>query len=105
MTEETTEAVGPTSDAAVDAFAAWYRAAVEEDGDKVPLRLRASTPGSDAAIRSLIRMLCAIDAPDTPARHAAAEKLKDDPEWFGSAAFAASAILQTRTACGIPWWE
>jgi hypothetical protein len=69
---ETDEVVGATSDQAAEEFGDWYRAAVREGGDKVPARLRADDPSGDEAIKGLIRILCAVDAPDTPRRHAAA---------------------------------
>ena len=92
---------GPTSDAAVAEFADWYRTAVEEDGDTVPSRLAESDPASGEATKGLIRILCALNASDTPRRHAAAESIKNDPEFFGDASFAASAIVQARIACGL----
>jgi hypothetical protein len=94
-------AVGPTSDATVNEFAAWYRSAVGEGGDTIPARLRASDPSSHEAMRGLIRTLCSVQAPDTPTRHAVAQLIKDDPEFFGDATFAASAIVQARIACGL----
>jgi hypothetical protein len=100
-TQTTGEAVGPRSNRAAADFAAWYRAAVKEGGDKVPRRLRENTPGSDEAMNGLIRILCGVSADDTAQRHAAAEEIKDDPEFFGDAAFAASAIVQARIACGL----
>jgi hypothetical protein len=100
-TDETTEAVAATSNKAVEQFAAWYRAAVREGGDAVPARLRESDPSSDEAMKGLIRILCAANAPDTPSRHAAAQTIKNDPEFFGDASFAASAIVQARIACGL----
>ena len=93
--------MGPTSDQATKAFAVWYRAAVREGGDKVPARLRGDDPGSQESMRGFIRILCAVNASDTPSRHAAAETIKDDPEFFGDAAFASSAIVQARIACGL----
>lgn len=92
---------GPTSDAAVAAFAEWYRAAVEEGGGTVPARLAKDNPASEGAMRGFIRILCPVNAPDTPRRHAAAEIIKNDPEFFGDASFAASAIVQARITCGL----
>ena len=102
MTEETTSgaSVIVVSDAGIETFSTWYRDAVTEGGDKVPVSLLASNATSDDAFRRLILSLCALDAPDTPSRHAAAAELKDDPEWFGDAALAASGIVMAQIACG-----
>jgi hypothetical protein len=100
-TTEATDAIAPVSDEAATAFAVWYRAAVREGGDQVPARLQGDDPGAQESMRGFIRIMCATNADDTPSRHAAAEVIKDDPEFFGDAAFAASAIVQARIACGL----
>src|SRR6188768_2722574 len=89
-----------TSTMTEETFSTWYRDAVTEGGDKVPVSLLASNATSDDAFRRLILSLCALDAPDTPSRHAAAAELKDDPEWFADAASAASGIVMAQIACG-----
>jgi hypothetical protein len=66
----------------------------------VPVRLCKSDPAS-AEARGLIRTLCAVNAADTPHRHAAAQTIKDDPEFLGDAAFASPAIVRARIACGL----
>jgi hypothetical protein len=96
--QPTTTAKTQISDAAVETFAGWYRAATMESDWEIPEELREETAGSRAAMVRLIAKLCALDHSDTPAP---ADRVKDDPALFGNAAFAAAVIVTARTACGL----
>jgi len=95
------ESVGATSDQVADRFASWYRYAVIAGGDTVTAKYRAGNPSSDAAVKALIRRLCAVHLPNRPGLRPPADTLKNDPEFFGNPGLAAAAIMHARLACGL----
>ena len=92
----------PTSDAAIDEFAAWYEAAAAEGGNDLPQRLRQTDEvARREAYAGFIRELCGMDAGDPDRRRAAGAAIADNPEFGGDLEWARSAIGMARLACGL----